>query len=63
MDPMQKLERAIKTLVGMILLAFALLIGMRVMASRSFSVSDPAKACLAQNRQWDAQRSVCLAPR
>ncbi len=61
LDPMQKLERAIKIMVAMISLAGLSFIGLRVMASRSFRV-DPKRECEQVGRTYDAQRRACLPP-
>jgi hypothetical protein len=59
MDPMQKLDRAIKILVAMISLAAVALIGLRFVASRSLHV-NPKRECEAVGRTFDTTRHVCL---
>jgi hypothetical protein len=61
MDPMQKLDRAIKILVAMITLAALALVGLRVVASRSLR-PDPQRECEAVGRTFDTARQVCLPP-
>ena len=59
MDPMQRLDRAIKVLIAVITLAALALIGMRVVAGKTLRV-DPKRDCEAAGRQYDASRNLCL---
>jgi hypothetical protein len=59
MDPLQRLDRAIKVLVAVITLAALALVGLRVMAGKTLRV-NPKADCEAAGRQYDASRKVCL---
>lgn len=62
MDPLQKLDRGIRVLVGMIVVAAALLIGARIMFGRQLVKPAPEVTCAKLKRVWDPQRQVCLPP-
>jgi hypothetical protein len=60
-DPMVKLERAIKIIVALISLTGISFIGLRILASRSrLTLPDPKQECEAVGRTYDAARRVCL---
>jgi hypothetical protein len=61
MDPMQKLERAIKIMVAMISLAAISFLGLRIYVGKSFRV-NPKAECEAAGRVFDETRRVCNAP-
>jgi hypothetical protein len=61
MDPMQKLERAIKIMIAMISLAGISFLGLRIYVGKSFRV-DPARDCVNAGRVYDTARKVCLPP-
>ena len=60
LDPMQKLERAIKIIVAIISLVGLTFIGLRVYASRSrLTLPDPKEECQAVGRTFDTASGVC----
>jgi hypothetical protein len=61
MDPMHKLERAIKIMIAMISLAGLCFLGLRIYVGRSFRV-DPQRDCVAAGRVFDTARGTCLPP-
>ena len=58
MDPMQRLDRAIKVLVAMITLAALALVGLRIMASKSLRI-DPKAECTAAGRVYVDSTKTC----
>ena len=60
LDPMQKLERAIRIIVAIISLVGLTFIGLRVYASRSrIALPDPKQECEAVGRTFDSASRVC----
>jgi hypothetical protein len=62
MDPMQKLERAIKIMVALFVIVALLFVGLKFTSRRVLPNSKESMECTAAGRQWDATRKVCRAP-
>jgi hypothetical protein len=62
MDPMMRLDRAIKILVALFVIVGVLFLGLKFTSRRVVPNSKESMECAAAGRQWDATRKVCRAP-